>query len=437
MFLAFAVRMIAYRWMDYTNFPEFYRDYYMVSHMANFSQIPLLGPPSMLHGYHFGPFYYYSMLPFFLLFWGQAFGLIFTGIIFYVLGVYAFFKVLLAWFNNRAAALTGALFMGLSIYGLHLTSYTSNPNFLPLFVLWYFYYLTKVLINNLSVSSRPSVSAPEREWRDPSTRPQMHSDSVGMTNYKNYIYLGLSFGLATQLHATAMLILPLVTLVALIVHKYNPELKTFGIFFATLIFTYLPYLFYEFTHGFANFNRLFILGTRELSGQHLTSGFLAIWNFFQGTLTPFNYWYSYSIIEPNILYLAVSIFAAWATVALIYSILKKQKPVQTDFKISGIGLTIILAWTFFTCVTLLLFDRGVHDHYIIILWPVPMILLTYAVFWLKSKFNVFTSLMALIVVISLLQIYSFYNIKHTFWSGFLPIYESQYQNSPNVSEIGS
>ncbi len=401
--LAFLVRIIGFRWMGYTNFPEFYRDYYMVSHIAH-GTVVLLGPPSMLHGFHFGPFYYYSLLPFYLLFGGHPFGLIFTGIVFSVLSVYALFKVLLLWSGSRAAALVGALFMALSVYSLHLASYVSNPNFLPLFVLWYFYYLTKILTGD-----KPT----------------------------DYVYLGLAFGLSTQLHATAMIVLPLVTLTALILHKYRPRLKTSGIFFAAAVFTYLPYLFYEFTHHFENFRRLFILGTKELAGGRYASGLNAIWNFFQGTLTPFNYWYGYSNIQPNILYLVVAIFAVVALIMLLYRIFIKRRPAQACFKISKTGYSIILSWIIFTCAVLLLFARGVHDHYIIILWPVPMIILTYAVFWMKARFNVFASLLALIIVTSLLQIYSFYQSGHTPWSEFMPTYQKQYQNAPGVSEIGS
>jgi hypothetical protein len=404
MLLAFFVRMIGYKWMGYTNFPEFYRDYYMVSGIAHGTQAVLLGPPSMLHGFHFGPFYYYSMLPFFLLFGGHPFGLIFTGIVFSVLTVYVFFKILLLWSNSRGLALAGALFTALSVYSLHLASYTSNPNFLPLFVLWYFYYLIKIL---------------------------------GGAKNKDYVLLGLAFGLATQLHATAMIVLPLVTITTLIINKYRPRIKTAAIFLATVVLTYLPYLFYECTHRFANFSRLFILGTRELGGRHLGAGLYAIWNFFQGTLTPFNYWYSYSNIQPNILYLVVAAAALFVLFDLLYKIFKKQKGAQTNVKISKEGLTIILSWIFFTCAVLLMFDRGVHDHYIIILWPVPMIILAYAVFWMKARFNIFASLIMLIVITSLLQIYSFYQFGRTPWSAFWPEYQSHYQNQPGVSEIGS
>jgi 4-amino-4-deoxy-L-arabinose transferase-like glycosyltransferase len=202
---AFLVRIAGFRWMGYTDFPEFYRDYYMVNHIAH-GQIVLLGPASMLHGFHFGPFYYYSMLPFYFLFGTHPYGLIFTGIIFSVLSVYAFYKILGLWFNNHQTAIIGALFMALSVYSLHLASYTSNPNFLPLFVLWYFYELTKILEDRTFTPSRPTSTV--EEWRDPlrlrsglrlaDTRPQMsrrvgsrsaeHSGSVGIAQYKDYIF---------------------------------------------------------------------------------------------------------------------------------------------------------------------------------------------------------------------------------------------------------
>jgi cytosine/uracil/thiamine/allantoin permease len=149
----------------------------------------------------------------------------------------------------------------------------------------------------------------------------------------------------------------------------------------------------------------------------------------------------------------VAVFAVAALIILLYRIFRKRRPAQVCVKISKTGLSIILSWIFFTCAVLLLFARGVHDHYIIILWPVPMIILTYAVFWMKAKFpaespkghsdgsasggNVFASLLALIIITSLLQIYSFYQLGHTPWSEFMPTYREKYQNSADVSEIGS
>jgi hypothetical protein len=164
---------------------------------------------------------------------------------------------------------------------------------------------------------------------------------------------------------------------------------------------------------------------------------LAIWNFVQGTLTPFNEWYTYTNIEPNILYLPIAILAAALLGLLVYRIFWPVKSKPPAVKISAAGRNIIWAWAIFGCAVLLSFNRAVHDHYLFILWPLPMIFLVYGCFWLKSHFGVYKSALALFILMSLLQIYSFYRLDHVPWSDFLPTYQKQYQNDPGVPEIGS
>lgn len=403
--LAFVVRVIGVRWMENTNFPEFYRDYYMTSAIAHHTQTVLVGPPSMLHGFNFGPFYYYALVPLFLLFGGHPYALILTGVIFSVLTVFVFFKLLLLWTGNRSIARVGALLMAVSVYSLHLASYTSNPNFLPLFVLWYFYHLTKIV--------------------------------TGKSSLKDYAWLGIALGLSTQLHATAMLILPILSISILILNKYRLRLKQVGIFLATIIVTYIPYLWYEFTHGFANIRHLFVLGAQHLGGEHYGAGARAIWNFFEGTLTPFNGWYMYTYIRPNFLYAFVALFAVIFLAVLVYRLRRPGGGRGGDIAFSKIARQIVFLWTAITCIVILLFNRGVHDHYLIILWPVSLILLTYCIFWIQSHFKTFWPLLILIVVTSLLQIYSFYSLPHTPWSEFFPTYNAEYKNNPATPRIGS
>ena len=143
--LALILRLIVVRHAGYASFPEQWRDVRMVSDIAHGVSFPLLGPPSMLGGFHFPAHYYYLMVPLFMLSGFHPVGLLLTGVVFSVLSVFALYKLLLLWSGRVDVALTGALLSGVSVYSLHLVSYTSNPNFLPLFVLWFLYSLTKIL----------------------------------------------------------------------------------------------------------------------------------------------------------------------------------------------------------------------------------------------------------------------------------------------------
>jgi hypothetical protein len=446
--LALAIRVIGMQWMGYTDFPEFYRDYHMTAGIATGSHFPLFGPPSMLGGFHFGPFYYYAMAPLLLVFGFHPLGLIATGIIISALTVWALFKLVLLWTNNRSFARLAAMYTAVSVYSLHLASYTSNPNFLPLFVVWYFYCLTKVL--------------------------------KGAATTRDYIWWGLLFALATQLHATAMLLLPIVTMLAFLIlrlryhsviarreaadRRSNPRLLSnnyeiasspsllamtengkvsiarthIAISAGAALLVYAPYLIYDGLHGFSNLKQLFVLGGRNLQGGHVGFALHALWNFFEGTLTPFNYVYNYTTITPNYLYWIVSIVVGLVLLGVLYGLRKQSWRLGGGKKeFTKEGLVLVWLWFVVQTLVLLLYSRAAHDHYLIIFWPLPMILLAYLTLWLRARFGVYRVAVCAVLVVSALQIYSFYSRAGQDWSGFFPKYNTEYKNMPNISEIGS
>lgn len=404
--LALLVRLLGLKWMSYANFPEFYRDYGMVSRIV-LGHAVWLGPPSMLGGFHFPAIYYYSMAPMLWLLHGHPLGLILTGVLFSVLTVVVLFKILYLWTSERGLACIGALLCALSEYSLHLASYTSNPNFLPLFVLWYLYELTLVLQQKATF------------W--------------------NFLWLGVAFAFATQLHTTAALVLPVVTIVALLIFRVRLTLSKVFVAVVAVFVMYIPYLLYETTHGFTNTLRLFSLGANNLHGGNAWFGVLALWNFFVGTITPFNAWYSYTNLDPNSLYFIVAGVITLVILRLIYAFTFGQ----ASFTRSQVRLfskeARVLLWLWFLveALVMILYSRAAHDHYLIVLWPLPIILLTWFIWRIKQMFGIYTSVVLAFVVIFSLQIFSFYRHASTSWSAFLPEYKQHYENNPNLEEIGS
>jgi hypothetical protein len=332
-------------------------------------------------------------------------GLLVTGAVLSILSVYVLYRLLLLWSNNKSLALTGALLSAVSVYSLHLVSYTSNPNFLPLFVLWFLFCLTKIL--------------------------------QGSTRWSDYAQVGLAFALASCLHTTATLELPVIALLGVVCTRPQLRLRLWCVTAAVVAVVYVPYMHYEFTHGFSNTLRLFSLGTTALQGGQNSLNARMLWNFWEGTLTPFNYWYSYTAISPNWLYWLVAACMAFVVVVLVYVLRGKRNLGMRVARYSQVGAVLLWSWICVASVTLLLYTKGPHDHYIIILWPAPVIVLTWAVFWFKDRFGVLKPVLFLLLVIACLQIYSFTSGSHMSWKGFGETYEASYKNRLDVSEIGA
>lgn len=403
--LAAVVRVFVVQYADYASFPEQWRDYHMVSGIAHGTLFSQLGPPSMVGGFHFPPHYYYFMVPLYVLSGFHPVGLLLTGVVLSVLSVFVLYKLLLLWSGRGDVALTGAVLSAVSVYSLHLVSYTSNPNFLPLFVLWFLYYLTKIL--------------------------------HGSVQRSDYAQVGLAFAFASALHTTATLELPVIALVGMVCMRLKLRLRLWCIAGIAVFAVYASYIYHELTHGFSNTLRLFSLGTSALHGGQNTLNARMLWNFWEGTLTPFNYWYSYTAISPNWLYWVVAVCMACVVASLLWALRGKRSLGTRVTGFSKVGTVLLWSWICVASVTLLLYTRGPHDHYIIILWPAPVIVLTWVVFWLKDRFGVFRSVLLLLLVTSALQIYSFTHISHTPWKDFIAIYEADYKNRSDVSEIGA
>lgn len=201
----------------------------------------------------------------------------------------------------------------------------------------------------------------------------------------------------------------------------------------------MPYLVFDAVHGFSNFRRLFVLGAQNLHGGNFISSVRALWNFFEGTLTPFNAWYNYTYIEPNSLYVVVAGVVVMLLVRVLYKYVRGCHTLGkgTMQLFSREARVLLWAWFIVEMLVILLYSRAAHDHYLIILWPWPLIALTWAVWWLGERFGVFRLAAVTVLVVMSLQVYSFYRRAHVPWSYFFTVYESTYKNMPNISEIGA
>lgn len=405
--LALIIRLPLLFRLGWADFPEFYRDFYMASGIVN-GRIPLLGPPSMQSHFNFGPLYYYLLSPLLLLYQHPAM-LILAGILLYAVSTFIFYRLIKLWINDEFTARLGTLFYAISIYGVHLTSYTSNPNFLPLFVLLYFYCLTLIVQN---------------------ARPR----------WPMFFWLGLVYGAAAQLHTTAALILPLASVWPIgkyiVGHRQNMAelLKQLGFAIVGAVIVTLPYIWFELTHRFQNLLSLLNFGHQHLSGQNSAFNFQAIVRFFSGSLNPLSLQIDYAYLQPNWLYWIVAVAAIICLIIFLRQVYKHRKT-SAALPISNAGFAMVVGWFIAGCTISLAFDRALHDHYLIILWPIPVIGFAWLSGWLHRRWNFGYPIVALVVLVSALQLFSLYNQPRPAWQQFFLTYP-RYQNNPNTPNIG-
>ncbi len=405
--LAFIIRLPLLAHPDYTNFPEFYRDYYIADHITR-GQWPLAGPPSMQTNFRFGPIYYYLLVPLFILSIKNPISLLLTGIILYALSAGVCYRLLQKWFKDEYAARAGALFYAVSIYGLHLTSYISNPNFLPLFILLFLFFLAKIL---------------EGSWSP-----------------ADFILLGLWYGVAAQLHATAALVLPVIAVwplwKALKSRPWGDIAKKLLAAGSTAALSAAPYLIYQIQTKFLGLTALLRFSKQHLQGEHFSAATSALADFFSAALNPFDISRDYAYLQPNWLYVFIAAAAILAMIALLWNIFAKRQQAAPGAIITPNGRYFASAWLLTICLMVLLFNRGIHDHYLIILWPWPALLFAYSSQWLRQKLAITTAFLVLFVVIWSLQAYSLFAKPRENWNDVIALYHVRYQNEPATANIG-
>jgi len=199
------------------------RDLGIVEAMAH-GRFPLIGPPSSLGDFHFGPVYYYLLYPLAALARFEPYALALTASVASIATIALAYHVVHAWWHDRTLAFGVAAMMTISILDVQLAKYASNPNFIPFFALVFFFSL-------------------ERIFREPAKRWPWYA-------------LGGAFAVATQLHAVPLLALPLVLVVALARKNVRPTAADTTRFLAPVILLYAPYAANEYAQGFSNIANL-------------------------------------------------------------------------------------------------------------------------------------------------------------------------------------
>jgi 4-amino-4-deoxy-L-arabinose transferase-like glycosyltransferase len=360
--LAAVLRFIKLRYVFYGPYGELYRDLNIVYDFVKLHHWPLLGPVASVGNFYFGPIYYYLITPFALAFGLAPYGAVFTSAFFSVLEVWVFYKLLGLWFGQKNVPagrfaeqipLLGALLLAVSVYDIQNAYYISNPTLLPFFILLFFYCLTLVLQNH--------------------------------TRWITIVGLGVGFSVAIQLHATALLFLPLVLLAVGAIKRIKLSWPKIVLFLATAVVAWLPYIFFEFQNRFANTYKIFHTGNSTFGWLPNLSSVSSLLEFIDRALIYQNGFYNFIMLHRTAYLLLLPL--ELIILLSLFLLFKKSLVPKIQVSVTGEGKLLALVWLATAVLMFLFYQPHLQHFYFLILWPLPVLFLTWLMAWLGQNYR--------------------------------------------------
>lgn len=201
------------------------RDALIIRKILTFENWPLIGAPSSIGQVYLGPFYYYLVSPFLLLFNWDPSGLAFGVFVYALIGTVFIFK-LINKNHDEGVALMLLLLLSISSTLIHFSRFSWNPNLLPYFGFFSIYFFYK--------------------W-------------LKKSSFKNGVLFGISIGLTIQLHYLALfLFLPYIICFSyFLLKKFQlKKIKSLVVPILSFFTTMIPLILFDLKHNFLNFNQL-------------------------------------------------------------------------------------------------------------------------------------------------------------------------------------
>jgi len=222
------------------------RDALIVKGIALLSKFPAIGPPSSIGEVFLGPFFYYMVAPFLLLFKLDPVGLAIGVATWCIVGIVtAYFFV-----QKKVDLKTAVIFLLLATFSFRLidsSRYSWNPNPLPYFAFATIFFFVLALENPKKISYS--------------------------------LVFGLLFGLSFQLHHLASLLILPIAIIFLFVVVKKRDLQLFLVPFTSLSTFFLisiPLVIFDLRHNFLNTKNLISVLTEQniIAGGSWTSRLL-------------------------------------------------------------------------------------------------------------------------------------------------------------------
>lgn len=202
------------------------RDALIIKRIITLEHLPAIGAPTSIGQVYMGPFYYYFIAPWLLLFnfrpVGLAFGVAFFSSLYILINYFVIKEI----FNKKTAIISTAL-IAFSSSLIELSRFSWNPNLLPLFALLTFYFVIK---------------------------------SAKINRWFYFALAGAFVSFSTQFHYLALfMLLPIGVLYLVLLLKKKVSLLNCLIFAAFFLIFSSPLIFFEIRHNFLNTNSLISL----------------------------------------------------------------------------------------------------------------------------------------------------------------------------------
>jgi len=221
-----------YRLEDFATFlGDQGRDAIVMKRIVTLEHFPAIGAPSSLGQIYLGPFYYYLVSPFLLLFNFNPVGPVFAVALLSFLGILAAFVAI----KKEVSDLTALIFLFLTLFSfvnIQSSRFSWNPNMLPIFSFFTLYFFYKAFT----------------------------------TESRLFVFLAGAFlAFSFQLHHLAFsLVIPMVLWYLLLFsrtlkNKIKQDIKQFILFTASFLLFSLPLILFELKHNFLNFRNLLTL----------------------------------------------------------------------------------------------------------------------------------------------------------------------------------
>jgi 4-amino-4-deoxy-L-arabinose transferase-like glycosyltransferase len=359
------------------------RDMLALSNIVHIHKIPLIGATTGLPGIFYGPWWYYMLTPFFVIFSGDPQGIALTmsliGIIVIILSFYFGKKI-----GGNFLGLTLASLVSVSGVMISLSSQIWNPNIAPFFVVLALLVLSKIFENNKKSKSFL------------------------------YFFLGICLTLSIDIEIVYGLLLSIgiILSVLLIQKKFNLRSVVFFVLGGLIIIA--PRIVFELRHQFLMTKALVAFLTSSSS----SSSILALFhNFIDRVNILFNQFAS-TLANDNKLLAGLEVIFIAFSIVLFYR--KSEKIIKNFIKIPLVVILIFLIGITF-------FSHDIWPHYLVGLPVFYLLLFAISIYLLAKNFSAkLAVLIVLMVFLFNLNPYSqIQNLSKPLWEGDSAVYRNQ------------
>jgi len=351
-----------YRIRDYMTFlGDEGRDAIVVYNILH-GKLTLLGPTASVGGFFLGPIYYYFMAVFTFIFNYDPVGPSAMVALFGIATVWLIYKISNDFFGKYAAIVT-ALLYAISPVVVAYSRSSWNPNPLPFFSLLVLYLSYKALITN-----------------------------------KKYLLLisGFFLGIAIQLHYLALFLGVVLGVYILLSNiksvrklpKLISELVVqYLLIFVGFLIGWLPFLAFEFRHGFPNirsiFNFVFHSGQTGENNQFFAIIYDVFFRLFGRLVAAFPSPERVDFNNPmfSIWYLFILFLGISSLIILTFNVYKSLKKNSNEYN----KYLLLFSWIFFGVLLFGFYKKAIYEYYFGFMFPLPFMLVGLSISELKKK----------------------------------------------------